>query len=326
MVRPSRCCLFWHTQPPRPRRGDSLHRERRAEKTIPVRQTGQLVTSWLPPRSIMTVDVLVDHLFPPGPVVRPAIPDAQSVPDFFAPQDARHLLITAARGIVAPNRHNDIHTPQCRYARLVMLVGDEGAGIVEIDIVVREALGKTCDVIQAAQSNNTINQLWIAEGEIHRMIRAKARASRHQKGVIVALSAERHHFVQEIAIVLDVPLRARSRVLLFGVPAFAIHAIYAIQLDMALFQALTQRFNHTRIFPLEETPHRCREHEYSGPGMTENQQLHVTIKRTTIPTMIFTIHFTTHSHLASHTQASYNAGQQRSRIPDSATPVIGEMV
>src|SRR5579859_6660864 len=91
--------------------------------------------------------------------------------------------------------------------------------------------------------------------------------------------------------------------LVFGVPAFAVHAIHTIQLDMALLDAVTERFNHARIFPLEETPHRGRENEDPGPTVAEDQQLHVTIKRTTIPTMIFTIHITTHSHLASSTQA-----------------------
>ena len=64
---------------------------------------------------------------------------------------------------------------------------DKGVGVVEIDIVVREALGKTCDIVEAAQSDDAINQLWIAEGKIHGMIRAKARASRNQKGIGVML-------------------------------------------------------------------------------------------------------------------------------------------
>src|SRR5450755_491357 len=105
----------------------------------------------------MTVDVLVDHLFPERPVMRPAIPDAQGVPDLFAPQDARHLLVARTRGIIAPNRQGDIHASQGRYACLVVFVGDEGAGIVEIDIVVREASGETGDVVEATQTNDAIN-------------------------------------------------------------------------------------------------------------------------------------------------------------------------
>src|SRR5579863_899237 len=177
-----------------------------------------------------------------------------------------------------------------------MLVGDEGAGIVEVDIVIGKALRKTPDVVEATKTNDAINQLRVTKCEVHGMIRAKACAGCHQKGIGIALLAEWHNFVQQVAIVLDVSPRALRRVPLFAIPAFAIDAIYTIQLDFTLFQALTEHSNHTRIFPLEETSHRSGENEHPGPRMTKDQQLHVTIKGTTIPTMIFTIHTVTHSH------------------------------
>src|ERR1051326_672664 len=206
-----------------------------------------------------------------------------------------------------------------------MLVGDEGAGVVEVDIVIGEALGKTPDIIQAAQSNHAINQLRVAEGKVDGMIRAKARADRHQKRVIVALFAEWHNFVQNITIVLVMAQSASCRVPVSGIPAFTIHAIHTIQLEIALLDARTEGFHHPRIFPLKETPHRCREAKDPGPAVAEDQQLHVTIKRTTIPTMIFTIH-NNYTLTSGFINASLlERGTQRSRIPDHATPVIGEL-
>src|SRR5690348_15714640 len=207
-----------------------------------------------------------------------------------------------------------------------MLIGDEGAGVIEVDIVIGEAPGKTGDIIQAAQSNHAINQLRVAEGKIDGMVRAETRADRHQKGIVVALFAEWHNLVQNIAIILVMPQSAGRRMPVSGIPAFAIHAIHAIQLEIALLDARAQGFHHPRIFPLEETPHRCREDKNPGPAVAEDQRLHITIKRTTIPTMIFTIHnnYTLTSGFIN--TSLLNRGTQRSRIPDHATPVIGELV
>src|SRR5579863_9942793 len=109
-----------------------------------------------------------------------------------------------------------------------MLVGDEGAGVVEIDIVIGEALGKTSDVVQAAQPDDAINQVRIAEGKIYGMVRAKARADRHLKGIVVALPAEWHDFVQKVAVILVMAQGAGRGMPVFGVPAFAIHTIHTV--------------------------------------------------------------------------------------------------
>src|SRR5262245_2383416 len=72
---------------------------------------------------IVTVDVEGHHLLPIGPVVRPAIPDAQRVPDIFAPENAGEILIVGARRIVAADRQGDVDASQRIQPLLVMLVG-----------------------------------------------------------------------------------------------------------------------------------------------------------------------------------------------------------
>src|ERR1700694_795941 len=63
------------------------------------------------PRSVVTIDVVVYHLLPPGPVVRPAVQDTHGMPDNLPPQDIRHLLITTARWIIPANGQNNVHVP-----------------------------------------------------------------------------------------------------------------------------------------------------------------------------------------------------------------------
>src|SRR6266516_3221472 len=98
----------------------------------------------LPSRSIVTADVHADHLLPVRPIVNPAIPDA------LAPEDAREVLVVSARRIVAPNSKNNVYVPQGIQPRRIVLVLDEVARIIEIDIIVRVATRKILDVIGAA--------------------------------------------------------------------------------------------------------------------------------------------------------------------------------
>src|SRR5947209_15772849 len=79
----------------------------------------------LPSRSIVTADVHADHLLPIRPIVNPAIPDAQGMPDTLAPEDAREVLVVPARRIVAPNSKDNVHVPQGIQTRRIMLVLNE---------------------------------------------------------------------------------------------------------------------------------------------------------------------------------------------------------
>ena len=82
--------------------------------------------------------------------MNPAIPDAQGMPDAFAPENAREVLVVRARRIVAPNSKDNVYVPQGIQPRRIVLVLDEVAGIIEIDIIVRVAIRKILDVLVAA--------------------------------------------------------------------------------------------------------------------------------------------------------------------------------
>src|SRR5260370_33004124 len=87
----------------------------------------------LPSQSIVTTDVHTDHLLPPGPIVNPAIPDTQSMPDVLVPEDTRKVLIVRARGIVTANGEHDVHVPNCRDPPRSVHCRDEYGRVVEVD-------------------------------------------------------------------------------------------------------------------------------------------------------------------------------------------------
>src|SRR5437763_10647759 len=106
----------------------------------------------------------------------------------------------------------------CQSCR-IMLILDEVAGIIKIDILVRVATCKTLDVVEATQSDNAINQFRMAEGEIGGVVSAEACTGSNQKGIGVQLFAERQDFVQDVVLILDMSQYSLSRMFSFRVPA-----------------------------------------------------------------------------------------------------------
>src|SRR5690348_4817079 len=110
--------------------------------------------------------------------------------------------------------------------RWIVLVLDEVTGIIEIDIIVRVAIGKTLDIVAATQPYNPADQVGVAQSEIDGVVSAKASPCSNQVRVGVALDGERQDFVHKVVIVLCLSPRAFSGRFPFGIPAFFVDAIH----------------------------------------------------------------------------------------------------
>src|SRR6266478_5881576 len=210
------------------------------------------VIRFLPYLSIVTTDIHAYHLFPPWPVMGPAIPDAQGMPDILAPQDAGEVFVIRTEGFITASGEDDVHVAHCRQPGRVMLIPHEIAGIVEIDIVVRVAISKTADVVEATQSDDSADQVRMAKGKIDGMISAEARAGSDKEGIGVKPGGERQNFVKEIVVVLCLSPCPLCRMAPPGVPAFGIKAIDTKHLYPTSLQMLSERGHHASILPLEE--------------------------------------------------------------------------
>src|SRR5437667_5514608 len=133
----------------------------------------------------------MDHLSPPGPVVSPAIPDTQRISDTLVPEYAREILVITARGVISTNGQDNVEVSQSCQSPRVVFVLDEGAGIIEIDIIVRVATGKTRNVVEATHADNAANPFRVTKGEICSMVSAEARTSGNQEGIRVPIVSER---------------------------------------------------------------------------------------------------------------------------------------
>src|SRR5438874_840369 len=126
--------------------------------------------------------------------------------------------------------------------------------------------------------------------DVRRLIRAKARAGRHQKRILILLPAERQDLVQHIALVVVLPDCAIVWMLPLRIPALAVDTVDAVHLQPAARDVLGERPDHAAILPLEEPPHGRGEHEHASAFVAEDEQLHIASQRWAEPAMVLAVH------------------------------------
>src|SRR5208282_1226665 len=116
-------------------------------------------------------------------------------------------------------------------------------------IAVEEAL----DVERSAHGHASRNHIGMPHGKIQRMIAAKT-ASRHRdlRSPVLPLQMWQK-LVDHVAFVLHMPPDPRSWMHTLVVPALAVDAVHAKDLDRPRLQLPTQRVDHPRIFILKKT-------------------------------------------------------------------------
>ena len=86
---------------------------------------------------------------------------------------------------------DNVHVLQGSQPCWVVLILDEVARTIEIDVVVSVAVGKSLDVVEATHPDRPVDQVRIAKSEIDCVVSTEARASGDQEWVGVKASGER---------------------------------------------------------------------------------------------------------------------------------------
>ena len=73
-------------------------------------------------------------------------------------------------------------------------------------------------------------------------------------------------------------------------PALGVDAVDAVHLNPAVFQMLAHRLIHLAVFPIEETSLGSGKYNDASPGVTPDDQFHVTVEVGAMPFVIFSIH------------------------------------
>src|SRR4051812_40813998 len=109
------------------------------------------------------------------------------------------------------------------------------------------------------------------------MVRAETGACRHQERALVLVGAERQHFVAHVRIVVRVAARTIRWMLPLRIPRVLIDAVDAVELDPSALEMLAEGSDHAPILPLEEAAHRARKYDDPRTGVTEHEQVHVSV-------------------------------------------------
>jgi hypothetical protein len=89
---------------------------------------------------------------------------------------------------------------------------------------------------------------------------------------------------------LDVALHAPVGMRVLVVPALAIDAVDAKDLELAIVEPIGNAGNHSVVFVLIKSTLRSREDQDLRPAVTKGQQLHVTLQVLGPPSVKFTMH------------------------------------
>lgn len=239
--------------------------------------------------SIPSAQIQPDHILPVGPVVRPAVPDAQRVPDVLLPQDLRKILGGPAQRLGLAGGQDDVHAPHLLQPPRVVLVFDELHRVVEVDVVVVVPVGPVADVVQAVHGQHAAYQIGVAKGEVDRLIRAEAGPQHHQEGVGVALG-EGDHLAAQVVVVLRLAPGAVARPFPARVPAFGVHAVHAVELDIAALDGIGHGVDHALVLPVEVAPLRGGKDDDARAAVAVHHQLHVAAQVGAVPALMFSVH------------------------------------
>lgn len=238
----------------------------------------------------MPAYIVEDHLLPIGPVVRPAVPNAESIADSLTPEHCRELAIDLAQWIIAADGQNDVQLLKAVEAVGIVLVGNESHGIVIVDLVRAVSPGKAGDVAQTAKGENSIDLIRMSKPKVQGMVSAKTGSSQNQEWVGVQAPGEWQHFVFKIAVVFILPLRPMSGMLVARVPAFFVHAADGIDLEPTILEVLAKRVHHSPVFPLKKRALGSGEDDHARAGVAIDFQLHFSAQDGAVPLVMLAMH------------------------------------
>src|SRR5579862_4931534 len=195
---------------------------------------------------------LLDHSFPPGPVMSGAVaPHIRVVRNVFRAQDAGETAILLQANVGLASGEYDSHLPDAIQEPRVAEVGQKIRRAVVIAVLVVVAVQELVNIERSAHTHAIRDQIRMAHCEIHGMVAAEAAAGYGDSRRSVSRVNERDDFIDQILIVLNLPRGTLCRVNGFVVPALRVHGIDAKRLELAVFVLAANHVDHPAIFIVE---------------------------------------------------------------------------
>src|ERR1035441_7977671 len=145
--------------------------------------------------------------------------------DAARPQNGGEFLVLAPAHVPFASGE---HGPYVVIAPAVAAVRQIIGRVIEVRVLAVPAVEEALDVERAAHGDAAGDLVGMAEGEVHGMVSAKAAAGHDGARSPILVPHQRQHVIQDVALVLQMPLYAPVGMRPLVVPAFAVYAIDAI--------------------------------------------------------------------------------------------------
>src|ERR1035438_9773345 len=256
-----------------------------------------------------TLKVLSRHPHPQRPIMLGVIPpNVQPMRNRLPIQNRRKLNILIQTNIPIRRSQHNLHLPVPAQEPVVRHVRQKVRRTIEITVIVVIPIQKLMNVERPAHAHAMGYYIRMLQRKIHRMIPAKTASCHGQPRCLILPADKWQQFMQNVALILQVPQHAHPRMHTLVVPALAIHAVRTKYLQFAAIDLSRQHANHSPIFILEKPSLRSRNHEQRRSRMPKNQRLYVPVQFLAVGFVIFAIH-----------RAAENLCAMRSRVTLLAT-------
>lgn len=206
-----------------------------------------------------------EHFSPDGPIVGRPGADIQPVRDSFLVQDLGHPFVLSFAEILFGSSQDDLHIVKM----LVLGIGHEIRGAVKIDVFVEIAIHMLFDIECAAHTEQVGYLLRVAERKVKGVI-ASETAPGYAYFIDAAFKPDfRNKFLVKHPVVLNVIEYPVFRMEVLGIPAIAVDAVDAIELDLSGFNEPTRRFHELEILILVIPAHGGRKNDHRIPPISK---------------------------------------------------------
>src|SRR5208337_4443044 len=157
-------------------------------------------------------------------------PNCEFMPNAARAQDRGELLVLLPAHVPFAGRK---HSSQVVVAPTVGAVRQIIGRIVEVHILAVPAIEEALDVERAAHRYAASDFVRMAKREVGSVISAETAAGNDGARSPVLVPHQRQHVVNDVALVLKMALQAPIRMRALVVPAFAVHSIDAVDLELS---------------------------------------------------------------------------------------------
>jgi hypothetical protein len=171
-------------------------------------------------------------------------------------------------------------------------------GVVEINVLVVESAEEISkrfhlqgQVVASRKSAELPKKVGMAEGDVRGIVGPERETVGNGALVAVFLCHQRHHFVEDITLELNVAADAFVRIDPAGVETFLRVAVHTIKLEVAPADLIRDAVVHAQIFILAEVTVAGGKNEHLCAGVTDDEQAHVAFDTMTVPSVIFKVHY-----------------------------------